>query len=557
MTEPAQSDVIDLTHSLQALRRSAWVIVLSALLAGVAVYLHFGRQTPVYEASTMIVSTGNQTGNQTVNQTLVSAPPLPSGALEGALLNVDVLRAITGGLRELPDLSAAERARLGRQLLREVASGQTRTLQVAGDVDAYGNGLYTLSARHTDPQVAADLANLATDALIAWDTRRGLVKVSSARQALEVQLRDTQARLARLGPQGPTETLTREQRILLNQQSDQIDELGSLRALERAVVGSLGLVAQAVPPLNPVAPRPTRNAVLAGLFAGFLAAALVLLRASLSRTVSSDLDLRGLHLRLLGEVPRMRVLKKGQSILTMMHRGKAADSVNFLASNLRGRLEGHPKTVMVTSLLPGDGKSTLVAGLAGSFAASGQRVLLVEADLRHPTQRSIWGIAAETAAWVNLPGAAPFPGEEARDLLTALRNPEAAQARRLSDHLHLVVTVAQAEPAGTRIPAEAFRAALRGWAPGYDLVLVDAPPALAISDPLEIASAVSGVLIVLEPGKANMGGVQRLLDALDLAGGTVVGVAFNKLDPRRMENGYGYGYGYGYGRGGRAVVGRK
>ena len=43
-------------------------------------YLHFGRQTPVYEASTMIVSTGNQTGNQTVNQTLVSAPPLPSGA---------------------------------------------------------------------------------------------------------------------------------------------------------------------------------------------------------------------------------------------------------------------------------------------------------------------------------------------------------------------------------------------------------------------------------------------------------------------------------------------
>ncbi|MBZ9749791.1 AAA family ATPase [Deinococcus sp. HMF7604] len=541
MNDRTAPDVIDLTRSLQVLKRSAWVIALSAAVVGVSTYAYFKQQTPLYKASTMIVSTGNQTGNQTVNQTLVSAPPLPSGALQGALLNLNVLRTINAGLQKVTGLTPEARAALQRKLLNEAAAGRSSTVRAAGDVDMYGNGIYTISARHPNPRVAAQLANLATSALITWDAQRGLVKVSSAREALEVQLSDTETRLARLGPVGTTPT--REQLTLLNQQSVRTNDLNNLRALERAVVGSLALVAQAVTPLKPVSPQPARNAAVAGLFALLAATALILLRSSLSRTVSSDIDLRGMHLRLLGEVPRLRVVKKGQSVLTMMHKGKGADSVTFLASNIRGRLGQQPKTVMVTSLLPGDGKSTLVAGLAGSFAAGGLRTLLIEADVRHPTQRALWGLAAETASWVNLPQAAPFPGEEARALQAALRNPEAAQARRLTDHLHLVVT-APHEGGATRLPTEAFRAALHTWSQGYDVVLVDAPPALAISDPLELASMVSGVLIVLEPGKANMSGVQRLLDTLELASASVIGVAFNKIDPRHMATAYGYGYGY-------------
>lgn len=548
MHDRTSTDMIDLTRSLQALRQSAWAILLCALALGAGAYAYFKRQTPIFQASTMIVSTGSQTGNQTVNQTLVSAPPLPSGALKGALLNLDVLRAINTGLDGLQGLDPATRAALQRKLLGEAAAGRSSTLRVNGEVDLYGNGIYTISARHTDPGVAAQLANLATEAIIAWDTRRGLVKVTSARQALEVQLRDTDRRLALLGPVGAQPT--REQATLLNQQAVRTNDLNNLRALERAVVGSLSLVAQAVTPLKPVSPRAGRNAVLAGLFALLASSVLVLVRSSLSRVVSSDLDLHGMQLRLLGEIPRFRTAKKGQSVLAMLHKGQGADSVAFLASNLRGRLGQEAqdrgqdaRTLMVTSLLPGDGKSTLVAALAGSFAASGLRTLLIEADVRHPTQRALWGLAAETATWVNLPMAAPFPGEEARDLQAALRNPEAAQARRLSEHLHLVVTAAH--EGATRLPTEAFRAALHTWTPRYDVVLVDAPPALAISDPLEMASMVGGVLIVLEPGKANLSGVQRLQDALELANANVLGVAFNKINPRRITTGYGYGYGYG------------
>ncbi|ADV65810.1 polysaccharide biosynthesis tyrosine autokinase [Deinococcus maricopensis] len=534
-------DVIDLTRSWQALQRSAWIMLLCAAVVGGAVYALFKQQTPIYEASTILLSASNQTGNQTVNSTLVSAPPLPPGALEGALSNINVIRDINVGVRSITSLSPAERNELQRDLVAG-ATGQGHVIRVTGSTDIYGNGTYTLQARHPNARVAARLANLATDALVAWDAQRGREKVTSARRALEAQLRDLETRLQREGPLGAT--LTRNQRLLLDQRANRTDELNNLLALERAVVGSLAVVAPAVPPVTPVEPRPTRNAIIAGLFALFVSGAFVLARAALTRTITSDADLHALNLRLIGEVPRLRRAHQGQSLLAMMHRGKATDSVAYLANAVRAQLPERPNIILMTSLLPGDGKSTLSAGLASSLAASGQRTLLLEADLRHPTQRSLWGIAADTADWVNMPGAAPFPGEEARDLQAALLNPAAAQAMKLRDNLHLIVTPTQLS-SSVRLNTDAFAAALRIWSPAYDVVVIDAPPVLAVADPLAIAPHVGGVLIVLEPGKAPARGVQRLLDALELANANVLGVAFNKINPRHAGSAYGYGYGYG------------
>lgn len=555
MSTPSHHDDIDFGRTLEALRRSAWALLLCALLVGAGVYGYFRRQTPVYAAKTMILSSGNQTGNQTVNSTLVSAPPLPPGALEGALASVSVLSVIREGVNGIVELRPEQRAKLRQTLAEEAAAGRSATLRISGQVDLFGNGTYTLSAEHPNPLVAAQLANLAADALVEWDTQRGLTKVTAARQALAAQLRDIENSLQREGPLGSNPT--RAQRTLLNLRSNRQDQLNNLLTLERAVMGSLLVVAPAVPPYDPARPRPLRNGVLAGLFALFAAAGLVVLRASLHRTVATDLDLKGLELRLLGEVPRLRQLRRGQSLLAALHRGRGADSVAFLANNVGARLpQAQPKVVLVTSLLPGEGKSSLSAALADTFAGNGQRVLLLDADLRRPTQRRLWGVAAETADWLNLPGTAPFPGEEARDLQSALRVPEAAQARKLRDNLHLVTPASQAAPPA-RLSPEAFAAALRVWGAGYDVVVVDAPPALAVADPLALAPFVGGVLLVLEPGKASFGGVQRLVDALALSDANVIGVAFNKVDRRRAAAGYGYGYGYGFESSRRAPLGAK
>ncbi|GMA13853.1 AAA family ATPase [Deinococcus metallilatus] len=540
---PPMNDDIDLSRPLRALKRFAWLVLLLAVAAGAVTYLLFSRQTPVYRADTMILSSGSQTGNSKVNDTLVSAPPLPTGAVEGALQSANVQGAVRRRLGEIPELSAAERSALSDRMAQAIASGKGGILKISGQTDVYGNGTYVLSAFDQNPVVAARLANLAAQALIDWDTQRGLVKVNAARDSLRTQLADLERRLEQTGP--VVGTPSRLQQTLLTQRAARLDDLNNLLALQQAVVGSLTNVAPAPVPLKPVSPKPLRDAVLVGAFVLLLLSTLLVIWASVNRMVTSDADLKLLNLRLLGEVPRIR-LRQGQSLLVALRQGRWADSVSFLAAGVKSVLprgDKRPPVLLVTSLFGGDGKSNISAALADASAASGDRVLLIEADLRRPTQGTIWQTTAPIE-WVDLPGAVPFPGEESRDLMAALARPVTAQARRLRDNLHLLSSVpnlhSQSQP---HVPAEQFRQAVAQWGAGYDLIVVDCPPALAVADPIVLAPHAAGVLLVLEAGRASVGSVQRLLDALLLVNANVLGVALNKVNPREQVARYGYGYG--------------
>ncbi|BDP43395.1 exoP (plasmid) [Deinococcus aetherius] len=541
---PPMNDDLDLSRPLRALKRFTWLVLLLSLAAGAVTYLLSSRQTPVYQAKTLILSAGSQTSNPSVGNTVVSPPPLPAGAIEGALQSENVLGVVRRRLAEVPELTRAQRIVLADRLAQDIASGRGRVFDVSGQQDIYGNGTYTLSATHRDPVVAARLANLAADALVDWDTERGLVKVNAAINGLRTRLADVERRLAAAGPVVGTPTSL--QQTLLAQRANRLDALNNLTALRETVVGSLSVVAPAAVPLKPVAPKPLRNAVLVGGFVLLLLSALLVLWSSVNRMVASDADLKFLNLRLLGEVPRVRLLRRGQSLLVALRQGRWSDSVAFLAAGVKSVLpkgERRPPVLLVTSLFSGDGKSNISAAIADARVASGDRVLLIDADLRRPSQASIWQAGAQTAEWVDLPGAVPFPGEESRDLLGALDRPVTAQARRLRDNLHLLAPApgmhAQTQ---AHLPAERFREAMTQWGAGYDLIVVDGPPALAVADPLVLAPHAAGVLLVLEAGRASVASVQRVLDALLLVNANVLGVALNKVNPRGQVARYGYGY---------------
>lgn len=541
---PPMNDDLDLSRPLRALRRFAWLVLLLAAAAGAVTYLLSSRQTPLYRAETIILSSGSQGSNEAVGRELVSAPPLPQGAIEGALLSENVQGVVRRRLGEIPELTRDQRALLAERFAQDVANGRGRVLGISGQTDIYGNGTYVLTATYRDPVVAARLANLAADALIDWDTGRGLVKVNAAVAGLRAQLADTERRLERSGPVVGTPSSL--QQTLLTQRANRLDELNNLLALQRAVVGSLSPVAPAPVPLKPVAPKPVRNALLVGAFVLLLLSALLVAWSSVNRMVASDADLKALNLRLLGEVPRVRMLRRGQSLLVALRQGRWSDSVAFLAAGIKSILptgEKRPPVLLVTSLFSGDGKSNISAAIADARAASGDRVLLIDADLRRPSQASIWQGGVGAGQWVDLPGAVPFPEEESRDLLSALERPVSAQARRLRDNLHLL-TPAPGVHTQTQvhISPENFQRALAQWGAGYDLIVVDSPPALAVADPLVLAPHAAGVLLVLEAGRASVGSVQRLLDALLLVNARVIGVALNKVDPRGQVVRYGYGY---------------
>ncbi|HWG85644.1 MAG TPA: hypothetical protein VNT60_09210 [Deinococcales bacterium] len=515
------NDDINLSRAAAAVKASLLPIIAVAILAGAAAYGVTRNGTPEYQATASLLQTGTQlSGATAISQQAVAPAALPPEALRQALSSSAVLNSIRARLGEVPGLTTAERERLSAAL-RDDATRGLETLDVKGQPDAFGNGTYTLSANAADPEAAAGLTNLAARTLIEWDRNRAVDSLRSLRAAVQAELNAVNAQLQ--SARGSTAE------FLTVRRNDLTSRISDLNAQERSTSSVLTLLRPAVAPTDPIKPTPVRNAILAGLLGAFFTAAYVMLRQLGSRTVDSANDLRGLDLRLLGSVPRVRS-GRGAAVLAAVSRGPAAEAVARLRYSLLSVLgKGKPKVILVTSASAGEGKTTITGALGNSFSAAGQKVLVVDADGRRAGQNNLWSRVAPGAEWVPLPGSDPFPTEEARDLKSAVLRPDAAQAKRLRENLHLL----PAGAAGAAYTDEQLATALRTWSVGYDVVLIDSPPAEATADALMLASLSDGILMVLEPGQVSVDSLERVLDGFSLSDARVLGVVFNKSAAQR------------------------
>ena len=527
-TEPTPSDEINLRGAWRTLRRAVPAILAITALAAGGAYLLTKRQAPEYQASATILSVGSPTTNQNLNQTLVSPPALPQDALRDALSGPAVLTTIRNGLPSL-GLNGKALTDLQAQLDRD-AAGTPKTFTLKGLPDAFGNAVYNLSVKDARPEIAAGLANLAAASLVSWDTNRGVTMAKASRRAVQGQLTDLS---------DPTFTRGLDPRAVSDARTRLSGQLSNLTALERAAVGSLSVLRAAVPPAQPVTSSPTKNALLAGAIAAFLAIAASFLIGAGSRSVEGGQDFRALDLRVLAEVPRIDARGKGPlGVLAALTRGNAAEALalaRFNALNVLGK--DRERVILITSPVAGEGKSSLTASLGAAFAANGQKTLIVDADLRRPAQSALWSRVSSSAEWVALPGAAPFPTEEARDFRAAILRPDAAQARKLRENLHLLPAGPLGGHSTDFLASEGVGAILRSWASGYDVVLLDSPPLATAADAVLLSGAAAGVLLVSEPGRADYRTFQGVLDALSLAGANVLGVVLNKTTARRRAYG--------------------
>ena len=531
-------------------RVNAWWMALVTLLVGVITYVSFARQRPTYSATAKIVAMSSPSLNQAINATLVNATPLPKGTLEGVLSSLTVLERVKFGVDDIPNLSQREKNDLRKRLDLSIRRQRALDFSLTSDINPETlNGNYFLHAEHYKPTVAAALANRAAQELVDWDAQRAMRSVIASRQALEDQVRDIDTRLRRTGPIGATPTA--EQQSLLGLRADRLDELNNMRLYSRAVMGTLSVFAPAVAPLEPIRPTPLPNALLASGVALLASSVLALFRASVSRPrVEGGRDLKSLGLYEIAKVPRVqsRSKRKG-TVLAHLVDGPASQATQFVRAHLNTLLsKKRPKVILVTSSTPGEGKSSVSASLAHAFATSGSRVLLVDADLHKPGQLDTWGVDVQTTRWVSLPGAvgaSPNPSPTTVNTQSALAAPEYARALWLGDNLHLLPATRANSNVVQPLSVIQFDAALKRWGAGYDVVVIDSPPTLAVADSVVIASMVSGVLLVVEASRTTHEVLERTVDALNLSKAKILGAVLNKVDPKDKTSNYGYGYGYG------------
>lgn len=189
------------------------------------------------------------------------------------------------------------------------------------------------------------------------------------------------------------------------------------------------------------------------------------------------------------------------------------------------------QVVMFTSSAMSEGKSTVSANVAVTWAQAGKKVLLIDADLRRPTIHA-------TFRTLNIDGVTT--------ILTGKDEAGAVVEETFVDNLS-VITSGPIPPNPSELLNSKRMANLLNWArENYDIIVLDAPPVLAVSDVQVLVPKTDGVVVVANMGKTLKGDLRRTVEVLKLANAKILG-SVERVKAKHGDRGYGYGYGYGYG----------
>lgn len=267
-------------------------------------------------------------------------------------------------------------------------------------------------------------------------------------------------------------------------------------------------------PLAPIAPNTRLNMIIGGVIGGALGVAYALLRHALSGRISNRDELADTtSLPVLGEVALLTEAATLPSTLLAAPSGPVAEAMRSVSAGLRYVDAGRDRRVlMVTSATSGEGKTSISLALALTLAEVGNRVLYVEADLRRPT----------AASFTDLEGAVG---------LTTVIIGEAVLADVVQPwgHENLDILLSGKEPPnpGQLVSGGSIKAIIDEARAAYDIVVVDTPPVLAVSDAQWLAPLSDGILLVVRLGRAKRDEVRRSVSALASTRGEAVGVILN------------------------------
>jgi capsular exopolysaccharide synthesis family protein len=254
---------------------------------------------------------------------------------------------------------------------------------------------------------------------------------------------------------------------------------------------------------------------------------------TLDRAISKPGDVESkLGLPLLGCVPLLGRTVRPIVALSDM-RSPFSEAHHSIRTNLAfaGQL-GPPKVLALTSALPEEGKSTTAFALAHGFARIGQRVLLIELDLRNPSQHRTF--RAQNAVGVS-------------SLLTGDARLCAAIQRTVWPNLFLIPSGPSPASPAELLEGPRFPAMVREAAELFDVVILDGPPVIGLADALLVAAVATGTILTIEAGRTDRTQARTALKRLRWANARLLGAVLTKFDTSKTPyDGYDYAREYDY-----------
>lgn len=393
-----------------------------------------------------------------------------------------------------------------------------------------------ITATDTDPQLAADVANGFAAQYIAWRQRVDLETLQNARAPIEAQVAATP----------PEQQDTSNYRVLK-------DKLENLKLLESMQNSNFEFVRAATVPAKPVSPNPRNNGVMAFLLSMFGAMGIVVVAGHFDTRIRHTEEIeQEIDKPVLTSVPKYSSSDYGPLVTINNPSGACSEAFRLLKTNLSYiEPDREIKSIMVTSPEASEGKSSTIVNLAITMARSGQKVIVLDGDLRRPVLSQYMNLGNSIGLTNAIAGNHSLKETlqmiEAHDLMIkpGFEGQDSAFVNSLNGVKPIYCATAGPLPPnpGEIVASEKMRSLISEASEYSDIVLVDSPPLGVVGDAASLATKVDGVIIVVSLGKTRKKALATLRHFMDTVPCNVLGIVINQAG---SSNSYGNAYSYTY-----------
>lgn len=525
MSDTRQATIRDYLRMLRASRVT--IVALVVLCAAAAAGFSLG-QTPMYVAEA-------QLSFQEENQSNAEA------GVVAAVVQTPAQLAARGAESVL----STEVLRLARRRLGPSADIEDLRKLVTTNIESSSN-LVTVRAQTTDASFASRLANQVAQGTVSIQTRDVRRRFAVLADRVQRELRELQREDGR------------DDAVLA---ASFFSRIASLRTLSVNAT-PVRLAQQASEPQTPSSPKPLRNTFFGGFIGLLLGVVVAFVRSALDRRLRSPEEIQdALELPILGSIRteafgHAPYLQNGSAPMSE----EDVESFRMLRASLDLlNVERPPRSILVTSPLPQEGKSTVAASLALAMTAGGAKALLVECDLRRPCLAGRLDLQtgpglvdylgdgvplADVVQSTSLGRASSNGGAGATAGGLATAGTKETSGAGLAEKLSVVTagsrSIAPAELLGT----QRFRVFMYEATQAYDVVVIDTPPLLAVADTMKIAALVEGLLLCIRSEQTTREQARAAGKLLARLPERPTGVVITGVQPGQ-ESDYGY-YSYTY-----------
>lgn len=526
MTNPTHAThspdhTIALRDYLEVIRRRKWIVLFFAVLVPAAAIALSLAQKPVYEGSAQVLLSRENLANSLTGVTDPNAS-LEQGVFVQTQAELARVPEIANRVIERLDLTASSDEFLADS---EVATGAD-------------SEILTFKVRSEEPEVAMDAATEYAQQFTAYRGELDTESIADARAEVSDRLRA----LEEAGDASGS---------LYSDLVKQEQRLSTMETLQT----SGAQVVQTADEAPQVAPKTMRNGVLGLLLGLVVGLGVAFLREALdTRVRSSDEIAARLGLPLLGRIaePPKKVRSNDELVTAVQPVGPDAEAYRILRTNLEfAMLDRDIRSIIVTSALPGEGKSTTAGNLALTFARAGKRVALVDLDLRRPYLARFFGLGGKPGVTEVALGRTPLERALAQvPLLPVAASdasnggaPTAAVAPDGAGRLQVLPSGIVPPDPGEFVSSPRLREVLRQLGQRADLILIDVPPVLQIGDAMTLSAQVDGIVVVTNLTMLRRGAVTELHRVLGSTPAAKLGFV---LTGAEAEPSFRYEYAYGY-----------